>query len=191
MRRVGVLVLIACGPAHAHVERDMATGLLAGIMHPVSGPDHVLAMVCVGLWGAQLGAPALWMLPVVFPLVMACGGFLGLVGVPLPGAEVAIAMSAVTLGLCVARELHVGGVVASILVGTFAVFHGYAHGSELPGGQNPLLYSVGFVAATGFLHGLGIGLGLLRRWPIGRGLVRMMGGCIAAAGALFLWRAGS
>lgn len=182
------LVMLAV-PAHAHVESASAAGLVAGLSHPVSGLDHVLAMVSVGLWGAQLGAPALWALPVIFPMVMALGGFLGLVGVALPGVEVGIAVSALALGICVARELRPPLVVAGILVAAFAVFHGHAHGTELPPGESGLLYSVGFVVATGCLHGCGIALGLVHRWPLGRAAMRLAGLAVALAGCVFLWRA--
>ena len=99
----GIAVWLAT-PAWAHAQQGQAAGFLTGLRHPVSGLDHVLAMVAVGLWGAQLGAPAIWVLPVTFPMVMAIGGFLGLLGVPLPGAEIGIALSALLLGAMVARE---------------------------------------------------------------------------------------
>jgi urease accessory protein len=175
--------------AHAHVERGDAAGFLAGVGHPVSGLDHVLAMVAVGLWGAQLGAPALWLLPVTFPMVMALGGMVGLLGVPLPGVEVGIGASALLLGLAVMSELRPPLAAAAALVGIFAVFHGHAHGTELPPGQSALLYSMGFVMATGALHGVGIAVGLVHGWPWGRAVLRGAGVAIALAGLLFLWRA--
>ncbi len=175
--------------ALAHAEGGRAEGFLAGLHHPVSGLDHVLAMVSVGLWGAQLGAPAVWLLPVTFPMVMAFGGFLGLVGVPLPGVEVAIALSAVLLGLAVAREARPPLWAAAALVGTFAVFHGHAHGTELPPGQSGLLYSLGFVMATGCLHLCGIAIGLVHRWRAGRIALRVAGVLVTIAGFGFLWKA--
>jgi urease accessory protein len=183
------LVLVWTPFAHAHVERGQATGFVTGFGHPWSGFDHVLAMIAVGIWGAQLGAPALWLLPVVFPMVMAQGAFLGLIGLPLPGVEVGIALSALLLGAMVGGEVRPRLVVAALLVGVFAVFHGHAHGTELPTGQSGLLYSMGFVIATGCLHGLGIALGLLHRWPTGKLALRGAGALIAAMGVLFLWRA--
>lgn len=172
--------------ASAHLVRGEAVGLVSGFEHPISGLDHVLAMVAVGLWGAQLGMPALWLLPVTFPLVMALGGFLGLIGVPLPGGEIAIAMSAVCLGACVLAELRPPLAVAAALVGLFGLYHGHAHGAELPPGQNALLYSLGFVTATGLLHATGIAVGLAHRWPWGRLLLRGAGGVVLAGGAYFL-----
>ena len=183
------LVLVWTSFAHAHVERAQATGFVTGFGHPWSGFDHVLAMIAVGIWGAQLGAPALWLLPVVFPMVMAQGAFLGLIGLPLPGVEVGIALSALLLGAMVGGETRPKLVVAALLVGVFAVFHGHAHGTELPAGQSGLLYSMGFVIATGCLHGLGIALGLLHRWPAGKLALRGAGALIAVMGVWFLWRA--
>jgi urease accessory protein len=175
--------------AHAHILQGEAASLLVGLGHPVSGLDHVLAMIAVGLWGAQLGLPALWLLPVTFPMVMALGGMLGLLGVPLPGVEVGIAVSALLLGLAVMSELRPPLVATAVLVGIFAIFHGHAHGVELPAGQNGLLYSMGFVIATGLLHGVGIAVSLVHRWSWGQALLRTAGGAIALAGAIFLWRA--
>ena len=175
--------------AHAHILQGEASGFLTGLGHPVSGLDHVLAMIAVGLWGAQLGPPALWLLPVTFPMVMALGGMLGLVGVPLPGVEQGIAASAILLGLVVLAELRPPLIGAAILVGLFAIFHGYSHGAELPAGQNALLYSMGFVIATGCLHGVGIAVSLIHRWSWGQRLLRGTGAGIALAGVIFMWRA--
>lgn len=173
-------------PLPLHAQTGAAAGLFAGLAHPVSGLDHVLAMVAVGLWGAQLGRPAVWLLPVAFPLVMALGGFLGLVGVPLPGVEVGIALSAVALGLCVLTEAHPRPWVAALVAGVFALFHGHAHGTELPEGASGALYSTGFVVATGCLHGVGIALGLVHRWRGGRIALRVAGAGVALGGTWFL-----
>ncbi len=182
------LAALAC-PALAHVQTGQAAGFLSGLLHPVSGLDHVLAMVAVGLWGAQLGAPAIWVLPVTFPIVMALGGFLGLLGVPLPGVEVGIAASAILLGAAVMTERRLPLYAAAALVGLFAVFHGHAHSTELPPGQSGLLYSLGFVVATGCLHAVGIAIGAMHRWPAGRLALRIAGGGVGLAGVFFLWRA--
>jgi urease accessory protein len=175
--------------AWAHTESGRADGLVAGLLHPVSGLDHVLAMVAVGLWGAQLGAPAIWLLPLTFPLVMAFGGMLGLMGVPLPGAEVGIALSALVLGLAIVTAWRPALWAAAAVVGFFAIFHGHAHGTELPAGASGLAYSLGFVAATGALHACGIGIGVVQRWSAGQLFLRATGAGVAAAGAAFLWRA--
>ena len=174
--------------ALAHVGQGRAEGFLAGLSHPVSGLDHVLAMVAVGLWGAQLGAPAIWLLPVTFPVVMAFGGMLGLAGMPLPGVEAAIALSGILLGLAVLAEWRPPLPLAAVIVGFFAVFHGHAHGAELPAGASGLTYSIGFVAATGTLHAVGIGIGVIHRWGWGRVALRLAGAGVAAGGAFFLWK---
>jgi urease accessory protein len=172
-------------PAAAHTG-GMAGGFFSGFAHPMFGADHVVAMVAVGLWGAFLGAPAIWLLPIVFPLVMAFGGVLGILGVPIPAVETGIATSAVVLGLMVALAARPPLWVAAVLVGAFAVFHGHAHGGELPAGADAVAYSLGFVIATGFLHLCGIAFGTLAAWPAGRIAVRTAGGAIALAGIAFL-----
>ena len=188
MLLAALMLLTSVAPAAAHVQQGQAQGLITGLGHPVSGLDHVLAMIAVGIWGAQLGTPALWLLPVTFPMVMAIGGFLGLVGIGIPGVEIGIALSALLLGLLVAREAKPSLVVAAALVGAFAIFHGHAHGTELPAGQNGLTYSIGFVMATGCLHGVGILIGVVHQWPLGRVALRVAGAAVALAGMTFLWR---
>jgi urease accessory protein len=122
-------------------------------------------------------------------MVMAFGGMLGLMGVVVPGIEVGIAVSAIALGVAVCLEARPSLWVAAALVGFFAIFHGNAHGTELPPGANAVLYSVGFVVATGLLHATGIALGLVHRWPAGRTALRAAGAGVALAGVAFLWRA--
>lgn len=183
-----MLVLLPLS-AYAHIEQGQAIGLTTGFGHPWSGMDHVLAMVAVGLWGAQLGNPAVWLLPVTFPVVMAFGGMMGLLGIPVPGIEAGIALSAILLGIMVLGEVRPKLLIAAILVGFFAIFHGHAHGTELPEGQNGLLYSMGFVIGTGCLHAIGILLGLLHRWPVGRLALRGSGAFITIMGMIFFWQA--
>jgi urease accessory protein len=183
------LLALAWSQAAAHVQPGEAGGFLSGLAHPISGLDHVVAMISVGIWGAQLGAPALWLLPVAFPMMMALGGMMGLMGLPLPGVEIGIAASAVVLGLMVMTEARPPLWVAVAIVGIFAVFHGHAHGTELQEGHSALLYSMGFVIATGCLHGVGIGIGVAHRWDIGRGALRAAGAAVALTGVYFLWTA--
>lgn len=183
------IIILLPSSAFAHVERGQAAGFITGLKHPWSGFDHVLAMIAVGLWGAQLGNPAMWILPVTFPIVMSVGAMMGLLGIPLPGIEIGIALSAILLGAMVLGEVRPKLIIAALLVGFFAIFHGHAHGTELPPGQSGLLYSMGFVIATGILHGTGITLGLIHRWPAGRITVRGVGVFIAVMGVVFLWRA--
>jgi urease accessory protein len=180
-----ILLGLTVAPGLAH-SGSSAGGFIGGFAHPLFGPDHVVAMVAVGLWGAFLGAPAIWLLPIVFPLVMAAGGALGILGVALPAVETGIAASAVVLGMMVALAAKPPLWVAAVLVGIFAIFHGHAHGTELPPGSDAVAYSFGFVIATGLLHLAGIAFGNLARWPAGRFAVRAAGGAIALAGLAFL-----
>jgi urease accessory protein len=176
---------IAAAPAHAH-SGSVTGGFAGGFAHPLFGPDHIVAMVAVGLWGAFLGAPAIWLLPITFPLVMALGGVLGIIGVPIPEVEIGIAVSAIILGLMVALAARPPLWLAAVIVGAFAIFHGHAHGAELPAAADAVAFSLGFVIATGMLHLCGIGFGLLSRWPAGRIAVRTAGAAIALAGVAFL-----
>jgi urease accessory protein len=183
------LLLAAAGSALAHTGEGVAGGFVSGFLHPVAGWDHVIAMVAVGLWGAFLGRPAVWLLPVVFPLVMAFGGAAGVLGLPLPGVEIGIAASAIVLGAMVAFAARPPLWVAAAIVAAFAIFHGHAHGTELPEAASPIAYSLGFVIATGLLHASGIGLSLVSHWPSGRHVVRACGAVIALLGVMFLARA--
>lgn len=178
--------LFAPGFAWAHAETGVTGGLLSGLMHPINGLDHLLAMVAVGLWGAQLRQPAIWLLPITFPLIMTIGGLLGLAGTPLPYIEIAIALSALVLGLMVALNARMPVAIAMAVVGVFALFHGHAHGTEIPHAANPLAYGVGFVVATGLLHLAGIVFGTLTHWPWGANAVRLAGVGIATLGGYFL-----
>jgi urease accessory protein len=143
-------------------------------------------MIGVGIWGSQLGKPGIWVLPVTFPLVMAIGGVLGVRGVPLPGVEVGVAASALALGIMILLVARPPLWVAAALVGIFAVFHGYAHGTELPKAAAPLAFGFGFVLATGMLHVVGIAIGLVHRLSWGPRALRTIGAGIAVAGAYFL-----
>jgi len=186
---LAALGLLLASNVHAHSAAEIGGGFVSGLLHPVLGWDHVAAMVAVGLWGAFLGAPALWLLPVVFPLVMAFGGALGLAGVPVPSVEVGIALSALILGAMILMAARPPLWLAGVIVAVFAIFHGHAHGTELPEAVSPLAYSLGFVIATGLLHLAGIGFGLLVRWPLGRIVVRAGGAVIALGGVIFLGNA--
>lgn len=190
MRPGLILVALAglCQPALAHEQAGIAGGFASGVLHPLTGPDHMIAMVAVGIWGAQLGAPAIWVLPVTFPIVMAMGGIMGILKLPLPFQEPVIALSALVLGAAVAVRLKTPFAIAAAIVAVFAVFHGYAHGAELPHAANPFAYGIGFVVATGLLHLCGISIGLLLRWPLGERLIRGMGAAIALLGCYFLVR---
>jgi urease accessory protein len=173
-------------PAFAHTIPGQARGFVTGFLHPLSGLDHILAMVAVGIWGSQLRRPAIWVLPVAFPLVMAFGGVLGVRGVHISGVEIGVAASALVLGVMIALNAQPPLWIAGAIVGTFAIFHGYAHGIELPKAASPLTYALGFVLATGLLHICGVVLGLINVSPSGARILRVSGGLIALIGAWLL-----
>jgi urease accessory protein len=183
---LAALLAVGASTAFAHEGGAAGGGFVTGFLHPILGWDHVAAMVAVGLWGAFLGAPAIWLLPVTFPLIMALGGALGVAGIPIPGIEFGIAASALIIGVAVLVAMRPPLVVAAVVVGFFAIFHGHAHGAEMPAAASPLAYAAGFVIGTGMLHLAGISLGLLARSATGALAVRAMGGMIALAGLGFL-----
>ena len=178
---------IAAGPALAHSVGNSTAGFTGGFLHPLSGLDHLLAMVSVGIWGAELGAPAIWLFPIAFPLIMAFGGALGIIGVPLPAGELLIALSVVVLGTFVASARQLPIAAALAVVGIFAIAHGHAHGVELPGAADALVFTTGFVLATGLLHLAGIMIGVLARWRSGIIAIRTCGGFVALAGCYFVY----
>ncbi|HYI87708.1 MAG TPA: HupE/UreJ family protein [Burkholderiales bacterium] len=187
MRWVAFLLLVPAAEALAHTD-GAAAGFASGFLHPLSGADHVVAMIAVGLWGAQLRAPAIWALPVAFPMMMALGGLLGLLGAPLPGVEIGIAASALVLGVLILLEARLALAAALVIVAAFAIFHGYAHGAELAPGTSAVAYSLGFVIATGLLHAVGILIGFAHRLPGGRMALRGAGLLVGCAGVFFLAR---
>lgn len=192
LRSIAWAFLLAAGfalvppAAQAHILHEGAGGFGSGFTHPLTGIDHFLAMFAVGLWGAQMGGRQVWTLPVAFPLIMVGGGILGILGVDLPGVEVGIAISMIVLGLAIALAWRAPEWAALILVGVFAVFHGHAHGAELPGSADPADYAIGFVVATGTIHLLGIGVGLALNKPFGGRIARAIGAAIAIGGVYFL-----
>jgi urease accessory protein len=192
-RAAGVAATVGLGslvatPAAAHMGTGLPGGWLSGFVHPFSGLDHLLAMVSVGLWGAFLGRPLIYVLPVVFPAMMVAGAIMGMFVVPLPPVETGIAVSVLVLGGCIALSVRAPVWAACLVVALFAIFHGYAHGKELPSAADPVSYSAGFVLATGLLHVSGISLGFLNDRPHGRLATRSVGGVIAAVGAWFLYQ---
>ncbi len=181
-----VLSVTASDLALAHSGEGITGGFISGFTHPLFGWDHVVAMVAVGLWGAFLRAPAIWLLPITFPLIMVVGGVLGLLNIPVPAVETGIAASAVVLGLLVAFAVKLPVWIAMVIVAIFGIFHGHAHGTELPEAANPAAYAIGFVLSTGLLHVFGIAFGVLSKWDFGKIAVRAGGVCIAAVGGAFL-----
>ena len=172
--------------AQAHSAKSLAGGFMAGFVHPFSGADHLLAMVSVGLWGAFLGRPLIAALPVIFPAVMALGALLAMFGVPQPPIELGIALSVLVLGIAIAAAWRAPVWLACMIVAVFAVFHGFAHGTEIPSLADPIAYSTGFMLATGSLHLAGIGLGTINSARGGTVITRGMGAAVALAGLYFL-----
>ncbi|HKX07992.1 MAG TPA: HupE/UreJ family protein [Stellaceae bacterium] len=182
-----MLVLMPSASALAHIIQGEAGGFGQGFEHPLTGADHFLAMFAVGIWGAQMGGRAVWALPVTFPLIMTVGGIAGMLGLPLPHVELGIAVSILALGSAIAFGWRPIEAVALILIGVFAICHGYAHGVELPNAADPADYAVGFVLATGMIHLLGVGVGLALNKPLEGRLSRALGGLIAVGGIYFLF----
>ena len=183
-----VLVAAPC-TAEAHAGTGLAGGFSSGFLHPLTGWDHLLAMVSVGLWGAFLGRPLIIALPVIFPTVMAFGALLGMVNLPFPPVEIGIGLSVLLLGGVIAAAWRAPVWAACTIVAIFALFHGYAQGKELPSAADPVGYSAGFVLSTGMLHVAGIGIGTLNNRPGGIAVTRGLGGLIALAGVWFLYQA--
>lgn len=163
------------GRAFAHVGVGDASGLLSGFLHPVSGLDHIVAMVLVGMLAWQLGGRARWLLPVTFVLVMAIGGVAGMMGIVLPMIEIGIAVSIIVLGLAIALNIRTSTTVGMAIVGACAIFHGYAHGAEMPDFAGGLAYALGFMAATASLHAAGLCAGFLFN-RFGMVFIRVTGG---------------
>lgn len=185
LRGIGAAALGLAGaasPALAHTGVGATHGFIHGFMHPVGGLDHVLAMVAVGLFAAHLGGRALWAVPAAFVALMAVGGALGMNGVEVPHVETGIALSVVVFGVILAAGLTLPVGLAAGLVGFFAIFHGHAHGAELPDGASGAAYAVGFMIATAALHAAGIVLGLGAARLASARVVRIGGAAMAAAG---------
>lgn len=182
-----IFFVFAPAAALAHPGHEGAGGLLQGLVHPVTGIDHVLAMIAVGLLAAQYGGRALWLVPMSFLVAMAAAGAIGMAGIPVQIVEVGIGLSVVVLGLMIAFQIKPPTLVAMVVVGFFALFHGYAHGSEMPNGLAGLSFAAGFLAATGLLLGAGVGLGLLlQRRTVSPRLIQAGGGAMALIGIAVL-----
>ncbi|PYE87321.1 HupE/UreJ family protein [Phyllobacterium leguminum] len=177
---------VAPALAHAHTGAGGTSGLVHGFMHPIGGLDHMLAMIAVGMFAFLLGGRALWLVPASFVLMMAFGGLMGMEGTALPFVEAGIAASLVVLGLAVALRWKAPVAVAMTVVGLFAVFHGYAHGAEMPLDRSGLAYALGFMAATALLHIAGIGLGAASGRIRSVSAMRLGGGTIALIGVAML-----
>ncbi|MBB3406409.1 urease accessory protein [Rhizobium sp. BK316] len=160
----GALALAAAAlpaVAYAHTGVGETAGFMHGFSHPISGLDHILAMIMVGILAFQLGGRAVWAVPTTFVLVMALGGALGIAGINVPLVEIGIALSVIVLGAIVALNIRASTAVAMGIVGLFAIFHGHAHGAEMPENAGGAAYAAGFMIATALLHMAGLGLGFL------------------------------
>jgi urease accessory protein len=191
MRRSSIAAALSLVPtaALAHSGVGHVHGFAQGFLHPLGGVDHVLAMVTVGVFAWQLSGRALWLVPATFVLAMAAGGALGFAGVELPLVEFGIAASVVVLGAIVALKVRTPLAVAMGVVGAFAVFHGHAHGTEMPPDALGAAYAAGFLLATALLHagGIALGFGIGRIGDIqGRLVYRVGGGLVALAGVAIL-----
>jgi urease accessory protein len=175
------LCLLA-GTASAHTGSHTVTGFVSGLAHPLLGLDHLLAMIAIGLWAAQQGGRARWAVPAAFVGAMVLGGVLAMSGLPLPQVETGIAASVLVLGLLIATQRQWAVTAGMAIAAGFALFHGYAHGLEMPQAASPALYALGFVLATAFLHGVGIAGSL-----IGRHAMQVAGAAIAASGLAMLF----
>lgn len=179
------LLFMAPAPALAHEGTGLAGGFTAGFVHPLTGLDHLLAMVSVGVWGAFLGRPLVVALPVIFPSVMVLGAGAAMLGVGLPPVEIGIAASVLVLGLMILFAVRAPVWLACCIVGLFGLFHGYAHGLELPSAADPVGYSAGFVLCTGMLHVSGIAIGMLNGSRAGNLALRAAGAAVALCGIFF------
>lgn len=192
MRRIALgfglsaLFLGTIGVAEAHTFGAQGAGLSQGFAHPLLGFDHLLAMIAVGAWGAQLGGRAVWAVPGAFIGMMVAGAGLALSGISFPAVELGIVGSLLVIGALVAVAVRLPAAVGGGLVGFFALFHGHAHGAEIPEAASALLYGLGFVAATALLHGIGLGAAAYLKGSTRTWTVRAGGAGVAAAGLAML-----
>jgi urease accessory protein len=179
-------IILTPGIAAAHPGVAHVHDAIYGFVHPLGGIDHILAMIAVGVFAAQLGGRALWLVPAAFVATMAAAGVLGMAGVKIPYIETGIALSVIVLGAAIALQAHMPVAAATALVGFFATFHGHAHGAEMPASASGALYGVGFVTATALLHAAGVGLGIALSGRVGHIGLRLTGGTMALAGIALL-----
>jgi urease accessory protein len=187
LKATALLALFALAPviAQAHPGHGPANSFSSGFSHPLRGFDHILAMVAVGLWAAQMGKRALWAVPAAFVSLMMVGGALGMMGVQLPMVEAGILASVLVLGMMIAIAARLPLAVSMAIVGVFALFHGHAHGTEIPAAATGMGYALGFVVSTILLHVFGIGLGMAaQKRFVGPYALRIAGAAIVVGG---LW----
>jgi urease accessory protein len=190
MKKISLIILIVLlvpGLAQAHILSGEG-GFVSGLTHPVLGFDHFLAMLSVGILSAQMGGRAIWSVPLTFVAVMAVGAFIGIQGIPVPGVEYGIAMSLLVLGFALAMEKKLMPVWAMICVGVFAVFHGHAHGNEMPQIVSPAIYALGFLMGTAGIHLAGVLIGVFSgRTAKGADILRFVGAGISGIGVHIIY----
>jgi urease accessory protein len=180
--KILIILFFLPGMALAHTGVGETTGFMHGVAHPIGGLDHLLAMIAVGIWAAQVGGRALWIVPCTFVGVMILGGVLGFAGVPVPFIEQGILLSVLILGVLIAGALKLPLVYSALIVGFFAIFHGFAHGAEMPVAIAAASYTAGFALATATLHLAGMGLGMYMSRINLPAVSRFAGGAIALSG---------
>lgn len=185
LSKILVLSLMLPSLALAHIGVGETTGFMYGFWHPIGGADHMLAMVAVGLWAAQIGGRALWVVPCSFVGVMVLGGVLGITGLPVPFVEEGILVSVLVFGILIAGAFKLPLIYSSLIVSLFAIFHGHAHGAEMPESFGAAWYAVGFALATATLHMAGMGLGVLMQKTNLQAVNRFAGVAIAFSGLYF------
>jgi urease accessory protein len=182
VRAASLTLLLGALPTMAYAHPGHAGGWSQGLAHPFSGLDHLCAMVAVGLWAAQLGGRAVWLMPLSFVAVMALGGLLGMTGITVPFAEAGIVTSLLVLGVLIAAAVRLPLALSAIIAGVFALFHGYAHGAGMSPGASAFAYALGFISASALLHLSGFTFGMLARAQ----LLRFAGAAVAMTGG-YLW----
>lgn len=182
IKGLSACLFLVSASSFAHTGVGQASGFLHGFGHPIGGADHMLAMVAVGLWAAQIGGRALWVVPCTFVSVMVLGGMLGISGVPIPYVEEGILVSILVLGVLIVGFFKLSLLYSSLIVGLFAVFHGHAHGAEMSDSFGAAAYAIGFSLATAMLHLVGMGLGVVMQKTNLQMISRFAGGAITLSG---------
>lgn len=180
---LSILGVVSFFPSISYAHEGSGGGFMTGLTHPVLGFDHLLAMASVGILSAQMGGKAIWKVPLTFVIVMLGGGIVGIKGVPLFSVELGIALSVLALGVAIALENKLSPRWAMVFVGFFAIFHGHAHGTEMPSLSKPVFYACGFVLGTAGIHIAGVLIGIIAdRIKDGKQMLRYLGAAIAGVG---------
>ena len=183
---VAMLLVLSPRIVFAHTGIGDVNGFTSGLAHPIGGIDHLAAMIGVGIWAAQRGGRAIWLVPLAFMVVMSLGGLLAMLAVSIPLVEPGIAASVLILGILIGAAVRLPLVASALLVGAFALFHGHAHGAEMPHTASGLMYGIGFLTGTALLHACGVGIGLIARQPRSIWLARFAGSAMVVCGIYLL-----